>query len=130
MNPVGFLHTGMELVVVGDLFYFFFSCLHSYSSFCFLRVSTLSVIVADGLSCRRQRAPNQGSAPFGLTLGKQFPLFFHSSHQPWKGKSSRVWLGGVLCQFFFLKCCEVCVNYCEERAMELGKNSEPSGKIK
>lgn len=30
----------------------------------------MGVIVADGLSCRRQRAPNQGSTPFGLTLGK------------------------------------------------------------
>lgn len=102
MNPVGFLHTGMELVIVGDFFLLFFFQLSS---------QLLQFLLPQGFytECDRGRravlqeaeSPKPGFNSLWLNFRKVISSFFHSSHQPWKGKSSRVWLGGVLCQFFF-----------------------------
>lgn len=105
MKPVGFLHTGMELVIVGDFFYYIFFS----SVFTVTPVSASSVFLHGWHGCDRGRravlqeaeSPKPGFNSLWLNFRKVISSFFHSSHQPWKGKSSHVWLGGCYAIFFF-----------------------------
>lgn len=105
MKPVGFLHTGMELVIVGDFFYYIFFS----SVFTVTPVSASSVFLHGWHGCDRGRravlqeaeSPKPGSNSLWLNFRKVISSFFPLITPALERKEQPCLARGLLCHFFF-----------------------------